>query len=145
MEQHPLVSGKSTLGCEQYNFKFLFLLHFWDQINKSLPCPTTAPVGARGCPWVCKGVCGVGAQPSSDSWVWGLKTAGDSGQQAVLSFCCVGAPRLGPPACGPPLNLSVASPSLAAGALKGRPSGWDLDSRPGMSLLWVMGAALKAR
>lgn len=136
-KQRPLVSLKTILGCNQHNFKSLFLLNFWDQLNKSLPCPTAAPAGTRGCPWVCEGLCGVGAQPSLDSWLWGLKTAGDSGQQAALSFCCVGAPRPGPPACGPPPNLSVASPSLVAGALKGRVREWDLDSRPGMSLLWV--------
>lgn len=128
----------------QHNFKSLFLLNFWDQLNKRLPCLTAAPAGAKGCPWVIRGM--VGAQPSLDSWLWGLKMAGDLGQQAALSFCCVGVPRPGPPACGPPPNLSVASPSLAAGALKGRVRGWDLDSRPGMSLLWMTDrAALKAR
>lgn len=71
---------------------------------------------------------GVGAQPSLDSRAWGLRTA-DLGQQVVLSFCCVGALKPGPPAYGPLPNLSAASPWLAAGALKGRPSGWDLDSR----------------
>lgn len=137
MEQHPLVSLKTTLGYNQHNFKSLFLLSFWNQFNKSLSCPTAAPAGTRGCPWVCEGLCGVVAQLSLDSWLWGLKTAGDLGQQAALSFCCVGVPRPGPPACGPRPNLSVASPLLAAGALKGRVRGWDLDSRPGMSLLWV--------
>lgn len=72
--------------------------------------------------------CGFGPGLSLGSQAWDLgMTGGCLHWKAALSFC-VGTPKPGPPASGPPPYLSVASPSPVAGALKG---GGELESNLG--------------